>query len=233
MVACRARVRRAKTAAVTTAIRVAATVAVLVGLCLSFAPRLPDVDHDGVVRIACLGDSLTQDGWPTGAETRWCTRAGALASADGGAARRTVWTSYGAGGATVCDPGVTWPWAQPQLASALAHGADVIVAAFGTNDIGVFDRPPAAIVACYRALAAQVTGGRAFFVALTPPVYLPDGGTDARVDALNAAIRAAFPAEQVLDFHSGMGPELYAPGGKHLNDAGQAERARRAVAALH
>ena len=49
---------------------------------------------------------------------------------------------------------------------------------------------------------------------------------------LNDAIRAAFPADHLVDFWTGMTPDLFLPDGKHLNDAGQQLRAQRAVAVV-
>jgi lysophospholipase L1-like esterase len=177
--------------------------------------------------VACLGDSNTMADWPIGPRPRWCEYAAR-------ALPEATFANHGFGGATACEPArlpAGFPWAMPQLAAARAERPDVVVAAFGTNDVQVLHAAPATIVACYRALVATAAPARVL-VATTPPMYPPMPDWEADVAAVNAALHAAFPPEQLIDFHDGFPRALFLPDGIHLNDAGQRERARRVVAAL-
>ena len=219
----------------------------LILLCLA-AGCLPDADGDGVVRIACLGDSNTQSGWPDASYTRWCERAAPLETQNGAPPqvplRPVTWTNYGIGGADVCDhSGVAWAWGPYQLQEALADHADVVVAAFGTNVYGLSVDDE---VACYLALQNAMPANTAFYVALTPPAYVPDGQggyvEDPGASALNTALRAAFPANRLVDFYTAMPQSLYTgdpalmpfntPNLIHLDNDGQQLRAQRAVAVV-
>ena len=205
--------------------------------CLGLLPAwgcLSEVNHDGILTVACLGDSNTQRDWPTVGTVRWCENASALLTSSSVTENGTfktepvVWNNWGVGGATVCDPGIVWSWGMTQLAQAAT--ADVLILAFGTNDILRLHKTPAEIVACYQAVTTAA-GVRSVFVALSPPVLGQYAGSESQIEAMNAAIVAAIPANHVIDFFSGMTPELYIDE-LHLNDTGQALRAQRAVTAL-
>jgi len=47
---------------------------------------------------------------------------------------------------------VDWRWAGPQLEDALAWHADVVLAAFGTNDLRVLGKAPETVMAAYQVL---------------------------------------------------------------------------------
>jgi hypothetical protein len=134
------------------------------------------------------------------------------------------------GGATVTDPGIDWRWAGVQRDQARAWHADLAIAAFGTNDLRVLRREPAAVVDGYLALIEQLAPVPVL-IALTPPFVDVDGHSAPAVDDLNRRLAAAFPADRLLDFHTGVDPPAL-DDGVHLRDAAQADRADRATAAL-
>jgi len=188
--------------------------------------------------VACLGDSNTAEGWPTANTIRWCEMAAAAQPT------ATVWRyrqlvteptaglNVAVGGATVCPlPG--WSWSFSQLMIAKAHGADVVIAAFGSNDLFGLRKTPAEIVQCYRDLVA-LAGPLPLYIALTPPVFNKiDPGYDAMVQALNDALRAAFPPSQLIDFYTDFTADDFTGDGVHLDlDLGQPKRAAIALSFL-
>src|SRR5262245_24634790 len=108
---------------------------ILLGGCLR------DYDGDGVLRIACLGDSNTFRS--TAADLTWCARLAQLVPAVvvplPGNELRELPTSFG----IFARPGAAATDLNPpplddgpeQLELALAWQADVVILAFGTNDI--------------------------------------------------------------------------------------------------
>ena len=201
---------------------------------------LVDVDGDRVLRIACLGDSNTVAGWPTPDTTRWCERlcknlpSAPVLRSDGTFATLPV-ACYddGWGGVTVTDQPVChnsyYACADVQMAGALAQSADVVILAFGTNDLRD-GATPAEIVAAYkRVIAPAQQTGRLTYIALTPPMYPPPA--DGVVEALNAALVASFDRSMLVDFYTGFTQSLFLDS-IHLNDSGQDLRAARASAAL-
>jgi lysophospholipase L1-like esterase len=136
-----------------------------------------------------------------------------------------------ASGATVCDPGYELTWAVPQLERALAAGADVVLIALGTNDLAVLFRSPEEVVDCHRAIARLLPRGVVFLVALPPPGYADHAWFSPAARDLANRLRAAF-APNVIDFASGFSNDLLDDDGLHMNHAGQALRASRAIEAL-
>lgn len=201
---------------------------------------------DGVVRVACLGDSNT---WPFEYFTsppfpphdRWCEKLETLLTTPPLPTTFPANTSaetrnYGMGGATVCTwwpPSLPWGNGLFQAEQAFAEQADMVVAAFGTNDLR-FGFTPQQVVECYQAIHdAAATNGTLMLVALTPPVYppMPDpAALNAQIDTLNTLLRARFQSFEILDFHDGFTSDLFIADGLHLSDAGQDLRAARAYA---
>jgi alpha-tubulin suppressor-like RCC1 family protein len=188
--------------------------------------RIRDVDRDGRIVVVCIGDSNTER-----SEIRpvsWCDRLDALLTDP---AWMTV--NRALGGAAASD-GTLRP-GREQLEYALDHDApDVVIAAFGTNDLRE-GLPPAQVAGAYWALRQRTAEhGVAFFAALTPPILTPEGDEDPRSEAvrvLNEALADLFPAERRIDFASGYAPRDYVDG-VHLAASGQERRARAALAAL-
>jgi lysophospholipase L1-like esterase len=190
-----------------------------------------DVDGDGTITVACVGDSNTLF-W---SEPRWCELlAERVPRLRTGLFRKlpTKFRNFAWGGMTVCPhPRDDSPWGMRQLEAARAAHADVVIAAFGTNDVRALHRSAEEIVDCYRRLvdaAAPVP----VVVALTPPTQPPEPDANPAIDEVNQRLRAAFPAGRLLDFHDGFGPELFDADGIHLNAGGQARRAALAAAWL-
>ena len=185
-----------------------------------------DLDGDGRVVIACLGDSNTETRWPPPQTPKWCEFA---------AAERPEWTftNHAVGGATVTRPPDERSWSGPQLDAALAASRlDAVVLAFGTNDVRA-DRSTAEIVAAYRAAAARASaGGTRVFVALTPSIYPPEPEHTDAIAALNRTLRQAFPADSIIDFATGMAREDFEADGLHPNASGQHKRAQAALRTL-
>jgi lysophospholipase L1-like esterase len=182
-----------------------------------------DVDRDGRIVVVCLGDSNTErsDLRPVS----WCDELGAELPAP-------TWSTVnrGLGGATASETSMRpalW-----QLEYALANDApDVVIAAFGTNDL-MQDVDPGEIVASYHRLGRRAAAdGVAFLVALTPAAMPVAHRLNEPARALNELLRQAFPPEQVIDFWSGFGEGDY-DDAIHLGPAGHARRARVARAAL-
>lgn len=178
-----------------------------------------DRTGDGVLRVACLGDSNTARGWPTPERVRWCEYA---AAHFGGAVE---FRNYGGGGGTFCPiDHIEWPAeAHAQLARALADAPDLIVAAFATNDVVVgFDA--ATIAGC--ATAIRRASPVPVVVATMPPRV--EYGREVR--EVNRALRRLGGA--LVDFTSGTAGALEADG-VHLTDSAQYERAARVAAVLY
>jgi lysophospholipase L1-like esterase len=190
------------------------------------APAVRDRNGDGRVVVACLGDSNTETQWPAPHTPKWCEFA---------AAERPRWTftNHAVGGSTVTRPATARPWADTQLAETLAKDApDVVILAFGTNDVRA-GRPTADVVAAYRAAVARIeAAGAVAFVALAPPIHPPEPDRTAALAALNAALREAFPAARLVGFEAGMARGDFEADGLHPNAAGQRKRAAAALRAL-
>ena len=185
-----------------------------------------DRNGDGITRIACLGDSNTDTRPQTTGRISWCDTLGDLVAGDG-----WITINGAAAGARVVNIG------SAHLTAALTRDPDIIVMAYGTNDLAVHS--VATIVAKYAALKQQIEDdGRSAMIALTPP-KLP--GTmingiafNSMATQLNQAILAAFPPQTVIDFYTPM----LLPNGSingtlyddftHMNTAGQNARAASA-----
>jgi lysophospholipase L1-like esterase len=194
---------------------------------------LTDLNHDGTLKIGCAGDSNTALGWPKDAAALMTTATPSMGEA-AGSATSVEWLNVAKPGTGACLPSMLGDGGGvPQVRALVAAGADVVIAAFGTNDV-LAGLAPEAIVACYEEMET-IAGGRKFFVALAPPIYATVKDvekSDAQITALNAALAARF-GTMVVDFHDGFARDLYVPGdGVHLSPKGQALRARRAVERL-
>jgi len=189
---------------------------------------LRDRDGDGRIRVVCLGDSNTET--PPGVAPSWCDRLAAQGSEAPIDPRLRV-VNRGWGGSTARETASFFP-ARVPLRYALENDApDVVLLAFGTNDV-LAGEEPAAIAGALDALALRVReAGAEPFVALVPPVQPPDHGANEAVNRVNGLLRERWPAERLLDFHGGFGPEHFEDA-LHLDAAGQAQRAQRAAAAL-
>ena len=190
-----------------------------------------ELDGDGTVRIACLGDSNTAARWGR-TRNRWCELAARKSAAW---SRRCGWPplafkNFAAGGATVISPDVSVPWAAVQGDAARVWHADLVVAAFGTNDLHVLHAEPSAIVLAYSDLVHRLSP-IPVLVALAPPSRDPSGALLSSVGALNAALRIAFAADWLVDFQGNMDETLFQDA-VHLNTRGQRLRALRVLARL-
>ena len=207
---------------------------------------VPDINSDGFITIAFLGDSntverdypgvapeLLLDNWPT-----YMTRDFAP---PGWKVLNIAWIGH-----TVTNPAhALWQLhcAQQQLdfwqcTSIIPqdpkHPAmDALIAAFGTNDLRTSSNEE--IVAGYQQLIAAAAPIKTF-IATVPPYTGSDAAlydATARVPQINQLIRFTFPAWQVIDFDTGFTSEYFdyndSPGdGVHLNKSGQILRALRA-----
>jgi alpha-tubulin suppressor-like RCC1 family protein len=186
--------------------------------------RLRDRNMDGRLVVVCLGDSNTArrvDGLAS-----WCER---LSEILAGGSWEIV--NRGLGGATAV-PHASLLRADEPLAYALENDApDAVILAYGTNDV-LADVGVGEIVAAYRRLAQRAQeAGVAPFVALTPPLQPASSAANARILALNRALREAFEPARVIDFHAGFDPAHFSDR-LHLNESGQDRRARLAADAL-
>jgi lysophospholipase L1-like esterase len=180
-----------------------------------------DANQDGRITLVCLGDSNTQA--MPGAAAPWCDRLPPLLGADVQVVNR------GEGGATAAPSLV-------DAASVVEHvvendAPDLAVLWYGTNDV-LAETPTAEIVAALaRHDRALLAAGALSWVALAPPVRSGDPQLAGRVDALNDALRQAFPAERLLDFHAGIS-DADLRDRVHLRGEAQERIARRAAAAI-
>jgi lysophospholipase L1-like esterase len=160
----------------------------------------------------------------------WCSRL--AAALPGLSAINNAW-----GGVTAMKGGANPNLdAEQQLTLALAAHADVVVFAFGTNDVRLSEQQSwtaAAIASRLHDLAAIAEQAHVTaFVATVPPNYADIGG-DAMVVDVNRALRAdAALTGRLIDFDSGFEPAYFVPKNVHVNDAGQELRAARALIAL-
>lgn len=188
-----------------------------------------DVDGDGVWRLGCVGDSNTMV--LPGVRPGWCEL---LRDTLGDPDLEIV--NVAVQGATVVTPNVLFSSdATQQMAAALSEKPDAVVLAFGTND-RFAGSTPQQIEAAYEAQAdVAAAAGVAYYVATTPPLGGCIGG-GAGVPCLqiaeqNELLRAAF-APNVLEFEDGFSTPHFFDDRIHLNAAGQALRAERALDVL-
>ncbi|MBM4243667.1 MAG: SGNH/GDSL hydrolase family protein [Deltaproteobacteria bacterium] len=186
-----------------------------------------DADGDGTWRLGCVGDSNTAFTF----QLKWCELLrDAIDDPD------LAIVNVAVSGATVVSPNLRFfSDATQQMARVLPEGPDAVVLAFGTND-RFQSRTPEEVQAAYEVQAAVASAaGVAFYAATTPPL----GGCIAggaglpcqRIAQQNALLRAAF-GERVLEFFDGFGTPHFYPDDIHLNVAGQALRAERALGVL-
>ncbi len=179
---------------------------------------LRDVDGDGRLSVACLGDSNTETAEKR--PTSWCELLRARLPAEGW---RVV--NRGMGGATATGS------AAQQLAYALDHDSpDVVIASFGTNDLLARVPPQRVLEAFERLRLTALADGVAFFAALLPRAR-GEHRINADVERANALLRERFAASRVVDFASAPQAGDYADA-VHMSAAGQRRRAERARAAL-
>lgn len=209
------------------------------------ATHVADLTGDGKVVIACLGDSNTGTLEGFGGVTSWCTLLNNLVQPTLG------WQTVNVGipGGTVLHPGPDTPSrsASTQLATALAlpDPPDVVLLAFGTNDLPADSF--ANVIAAYQAVkseAESLSPPRRVAIALTPPqcVTLGDGqpnlinGQPANnvIASFNALLQSTFTGpDDLLDFFSpmviggGCGGNDYMDC-IHMNLSGQQKRAQTA-----
>lgn len=205
----------------------------LVLVLVVLAGCIHDVDGDGVIRVGIAGDSNSTPGWTGFPMWGELLDGQQVPARHGGRAylAPVVTVTVAAGGATACDHSdvIRWSYGPGQVAALLAHEppVDVVIAAFGTNDIGQSGTAPAAVVACLELLEALVPASVLFLPATAPP--RTDGLHADALAELNARIRARWAA--VVDFDTAVPPALFRDA-VHLDAPGQAQRMQRARAAL-
>ncbi len=131
-----------------------------------------DLDGDGMIRVACR---RRLEHRRDVARRRSLTLVRARRAAERALERGVRWPplaflNVARGGATVTDPGIDWPWAGVQRDQARSWHADLAIAAFGTNDLRVLHRDPAAVVEGYRD-------------------FVRDFDSDSRADRVHASVR--------------------------------------------
>ena len=192
-----------------------------------------DVNGDGQVVVACLGDS--NSAFPFG---MYCEQL-AVQYPD------VVFVSYAVPGSRAIggtDDGLS----QIAEAAAGANGppADVVLLAFGTNDIGgggisaseVADRIDTLVT-------AAADAGMPALVATIPPRFVaraegdtvctPNASATPVIEATNALIRERTEPLWLVDFDSGfVCPTHFFPDGVHMSAAGVELRTERAAAAI-
>lgn len=198
---------------------------------LPFRSGVGDVNGDGLITIACLGDSNTSGLWWSGPS--WCEQLDQLLLP-----ATAVTNEKGFGGATavrVLTPPLS-DWiidGYEQLSSAIQTQADVVVMAFGTNDLGDprIGATPQDVVNAYTELKSIAEASGLFvLIAFTPPTFPPVSNFEERnslYDQLNALLLSTFPADRLVDFRAPplIFPDDYMSDGIHMNVPGQAKRA--------
>lgn len=187
--------------------------------------RIRDVARDGRIAVACLGDSNTH-GAP-GRPRSWCER---LQDRLIGASPSWVTINRGQGGASAIG-GSLRP-ARQQLTYTLENDApDVVILAYGTNDLLAGAQPQEVLVALMQHRQRARSTGAAVFIALTPPAWPASREVNGPIRELNELLRTTLLESRVIDFHTGFEPGDF-DDGVHLNDAGHDRRAQVAAAVL-
>lgn len=199
-----------------------------------------DVNGDGRVVLACLGDSNTyadwqfkqHEGFPKG--RGWCEQ---LAEYLGPTV--VLWNLATPGATAVRNQ---WPDLPPdvlfsgfsQIEQALAlDRPDIVLVAFGTNDVlPDHAADPATILAAHCEIAARARAAGALVLVATAPKPQPTHDREYRrspetLARFNELLRASFTPDAVLDFEALLEPEDYFDD-LHMNAAGQYKRAQEA-----
>lgn len=179
---------------------------ITVGGCIPY-----DHDHDGVLRVACLGSSNTAIGWDT-TPKRWCEYAADLCPG-------VQWINLAVAGTKAVEHG------PGQMTNALAAAADSVVIGLGTNDITGLSQPPKTpdqVVDALRGMCntAAYAGLTCNVLTLPPNAFVDVGPTNA------AIIAAAITPDMLIDSTTAM--VLY--DALHIDDASEQLLAIRVVA---
>lgn len=202
-----------------------------------------DVNRDGVVRIACIGDSNTDvsDGWCSGMMT------------DMASLTRPKWEvlNYARSGATIIDapPLLRSWWFQAQVDEMLAEPVppDVVILAGGTNDAR-WDFEVGVVIDKLFSLKEQIEEGTAVLnqngsvstavviIATVPQIYSPVADQEPyaplRTEAYTDAIRSSFSPVNLLDFRTIVDRSDYTDEGVHFQPSGHKDRADAAYRKL-
>lgn len=198
-------------------------------LAVTLGGPVRDLNGDGRVTIACLGDSNTAQliGVP---RIGWCERL----AAGRGRSWRVVNRAMGVTTITdvACRILPALRCGPEQVTETLDEDApDAAILAFGTNDVA-FGSSVEEIVAAYRAQRRRLeAAGVQAYVALAPAHHADPAVTDG-LRRLDRALRRTFPPRRLIDFAARLTEADFDPDAIHLNDRGQAKRARRARRAL-
>lgn len=195
---------------------------------------IKDVNNDKLIKVGCFGDSNTMAYIENSRIIpQWCgylqeyIHNPMVAMINAGFSRASAVDTSGAvyGAPLYADYFLT-----PQLETMTL---DIAILAYGTNDIA-YGVPIDDVVSTYKTLRDKIVSyGVRPFIALTPPNYSNDGIFNTAINELNAALIAAFPPEELIDFYSTMNyPQDYQADGVHLNIQGQRERAQQAYEKL-
>ncbi len=192
---------------------------------------IADINGDGEVHISCLGDSNTDARWWAG--PTWCETLKIQLLYAG----KNTWHTYNHGhaGGSIYDFGYIFGdplYAGSHIEQAVVgDNADVVILAYGTNDVLYRVTQPITftdIVEAYRhqknSIETAMPGARVFF-ALTPPT----SGTSDRplydIVNLNATLLRSLPYEYIVDFYQPMiAPDDFQDS-THMNAQGQGKRA--------
>jgi hypothetical protein len=210
---------------------VAVMVALLVAGC---RVRVRDVNGDGTIRVACLGDSNTRnDDAPS-----WCTDLAAQFPRwnvvnfgwPGTFADNSTWADGTcAAGLDGLVPACSRYW----IEQALAAKPDVAVLAWGTNDALHETDPVRAVDSLAQDYDELRSAGVRVWVATVPYVNSPPFAyTAPYVREMNDRIWASFPADRVIDFNAIVQPNVMPWFGLHFDDERQRRRAELVAAAL-
>lgn len=177
---------------------------------------VPDVNGDGVRLVACIGDSNTLVVMNKNPGS-WCHYL-----------QQHVWypkiafVDWAWMGATM-----TPPHSKPleeQLRQALAWKADLIITAFGTNDV-TFHKP-AEILAAAQTLTDDISRAGVPFMIATPPPRFDVPALATRIDEFSALLRRTYPADRMIDFRAGMEASDISGDGFHVSAQGAVTEGR-------
>lgn len=217
--------------------RLVATLPVVLGLVLLFnactsrrAPTLRPNKYHGMIRVACVGDSIT---YGSGVEGRETNSYPAVLERLLGMKFQT--RNFGVGGATLLKKGDQPYWKEPQFAALSEFEPQVVLIELGTNDSkpqnwqyqNEFTADLRALVDHFANLKSKPT----VWICLPVPVYETRWGINEKVVAeevipgiLQVAQEKKLP---IIDLHTALAnrPELF-PDKIHPNAAGAALMAK-------